>query len=99
MADHLQSLYAAATATAINEVPERATALLAEMTDALGIPRLDLFPDFRRDEGWEDCRLFFSTDPHWNDAGQRLAAGLTADAIARAGLLAPSAKGRRDGER
>ena len=57
---------------------------------------LDLFPEFRRNDG---CGLFFPADAHWNDAGQKLAAKLTADAIARAGLLEPVATVEGSGQR
>jgi len=72
--------------------PERATELLVAMTELLGIASLDLFSSLRQ-QG--DCRLFFPADAHWNDAGQKLAAALTADAIAAAGFL-PRRAGVRD---
>ena len=64
--------------------PERATALLSQMAEGLAIPYLDLFPAFQSHDA---CPLFFPADPHWNDAGQKLAAQLTADAIRQTGLL------------
>ena len=72
--------------------PERATGLLLEIAERLEIPRVDLFAAFRR---YRDCGLFFPADAHWNNAGQELAAALTADAIAAAELL-PRREGLRD---
>ena len=75
---------------------QRVSSLLAEMARELGIPSLDLFPEFRRNDS---CGLFFPADAHWNNAGQKLAAKLTAEAIARAGLLEPVATVEGSGQR
>jgi hypothetical protein len=60
------------------------TRALADDAARLSVPCVDLFDAFRA-AGAED--LYFRGDDHWNDAGQALAARLTAERIAAEGFL------------
>lgn len=61
--------------------------LVRPIADSLGIPVIDLLPPFR---AWSDSgrgSLYLEWEGHWNQAGHRLAAEITADGLAQAGLV------------
>ena len=67
----------------------------SELTDILEriakerhVPYLNLFQPFR--EHWREELYYHIPDDHWNTAGQKLAAALTADFIVRDQLLHPA---------
>lgn len=66
-------------------IPQR---LLRSFAKEQGIAFIDLYPEFKRKGRNGGLYLFQNT--HWNDAGNRLAGNLTADAFLRAGLLGRS---------
>jgi putative membrane-bound dehydrogenase-like protein len=60
---------------------------LAEASDELPYPLIDLLPSF---ESSEEFPLYQQNDPHWTPAGHRLAAGAVLKALSEHGLLGSS---------
>jgi hypothetical protein len=58
---------------------------LLEWSARTGAAVIDLLPGFRAAQGGP---FYFRKDPHWNAAGQRLAATLIEDGLAKMGVLA-----------
>lgn len=65
------------TALSSSSLPQQR---LLRAADALGMPAVDLLPAFR-ERAASGERTFFRLDPHWNIAGQRLAAAVVAPAV------------------
>jgi hypothetical protein len=57
---------------------------LREWSERTGAHVIDLLPGFRTAQGGP---FYFRKDPHWNAAGQRLAATLIEDGLAKMGVL------------
>jgi hypothetical protein len=66
--------------------PEALTDVLAGIAERRGFEYVDLFRLFRAAPA---RKLFFATDPHWNAAGQALAAEAARNKIVADGLLRP----------
>ena len=66
--------------------PRRLSSLIEEICIRHGIPVLNLYDVFAEND---PDQLFFPHDVHWNDAGQDLAATVTADFIQKSFLMDP----------
>lgn len=61
--------------------------LITEIADSLGIPVIDLLPEFRRWTRGSSAPLYMEWDGHWNEAGHELAAEVVTQAIVVAGVI------------
>ena len=71
-----------------NYQPSRLSDLLVEMAVAQDIAHLNFFPHFQSAD--PDALYFRDGDDHWNDAGQKLAAELTAAMIKKESIVVES---------
>jgi hypothetical protein len=68
---------------------DRPQRMLTRVADSLGVPVVDLLPGFRQWTAQGGAPLYLEWDGHWNEAGHRLAAGITAQGLIQAGVLRP----------
>ena len=65
---------------------EKPNRLLAEIADRLGLPLIDLLPEFRRAEPESHSGLFFRQNRHWTADGHTVAAQVIHAELTRLGL-------------
>lgn len=88
LSDSIFSGFVQSAGATLPQMPlDKPQRLLGEISTRLGIPKVDLLPDFRRwtAEGGES--LYLEEDGHWNAAGHRRAATVAAAGLFEAGVI------------
>jgi lysophospholipase L1-like esterase len=63
--------------------------MVRQIAVELGIPTIDLLPEFQKWTAQSSAPLFIEWDGHWNEAGHRLATDVVAGELIRSGTVHP----------
>ncbi len=75
------------TASAAEPQRDRPQVMMKEVTARLGIPTVDLLPEFRAWYGAGKPPLYIEWDGHWNTSGHRLATTVATDGLVGLGVI------------